>query len=152
MNAHLRMIGRKVVDEFGLTGRKIVSDVMDLASEGLGGPHVGKKVDELGAGMALSSLAKDFSASSIKGRVKRKGSVAVILKTMGLESPGDRWPVRARAARSLADLGIATGWRILTSVFCATSLFSSKRGKFAHDLHRTSLSCSGGRLPVAGVR
>ena len=28
----------------------------------------------------------------------------------------------------------------------------SKRGKFAHDLHRNSLSWSGGRLPVVGVR
>ena len=39
---------------------------MDLASEGLGGHYLGKKVDELGAGMALSSLAKDFSASGIR--------------------------------------------------------------------------------------
>jgi hypothetical protein len=102
--------------------RKIVGDDVDLASEGLGSHYVGQKVDELGAGIALSGLAKDLCASGIKGRV-REGFGAVILKTMGLESPGDRWPVRARAARSLADLGIATGWRILTSVFCATSLF-----------------------------
>ena len=84
MNADLGMIGQKVVDEFGFMGREIISDNMDLASEGLGGHHLGKKVDELGAGMALSSLAKDFSASGIQGSVERKGAVAVILETMSL--------------------------------------------------------------------
>ena len=43
MNAHLRMIGQKVVDEFGFMGREIVSDDMDLESERLGGHHVGEK-------------------------------------------------------------------------------------------------------------
>ena len=56
--------------------------------EGLGGYDLGKKVDELGAGMALSGLAKDFSASGIKSRVKGKSSVAVVLKTMGF---GPAW-------------------------------------------------------------
>ena len=36
------MIGQKIVDEFGFRGREIVSDDMDLASERLGGPHVGE--------------------------------------------------------------------------------------------------------------
>ena len=84
MNADLGMMGQKVIDEFGFMGREIISDDVDLASEGLRGHHLGKKVDELGAGMALSRLAKDFSASGIKGRVKRKGSMAVILKTVSL--------------------------------------------------------------------
>jgi hypothetical protein len=78
MNAELRMLGQKVVNEFGFMGREIISDNVDLASEGLGGYDLGKKVDELGAGMALSRLAKDFSASGIEGSVKRKGSVAVV--------------------------------------------------------------------------
>ena len=88
MNADLRMLGQKVVNEFGFMGREIISDNVDLASEGLGGYDLGKKVDELGAGMALSGLAKDFSASGIKSRVKGKSSVAVILKTMGF---GPAW-------------------------------------------------------------
>ena len=78
MNADLRMMGQKVIDKFGFMGREIISDDVDLASEGLRGHHLGKKVDELGAGMALSRLAKDFSASTIEGRVKRKGSMAVM--------------------------------------------------------------------------
>ena len=88
MNADLGMMDQKVFDGFGFVGREIVGDDVDLASEGLGGNDWGKKVDELGAGIALSGLAKDLSASGIKGRVKRKGSVAVILKTMGL---GPAW-------------------------------------------------------------
>jgi hypothetical protein len=101
MNADLGMMGQKVVDELGFMGREIVSDDVDLAPEGLGGHHLGKKVDELGAGMALSSLAKDFSASSIKGRVKSKGSVAVILKTMGLGSARRKRQNRIQAVQGL---------------------------------------------------
>ena len=88
VNVDLGMIGQKVVNELGFMGREIIGNDVDLASEGLGGHYVGKKVDELGAGMALSRLAKDFSASGIEGSVKRKGSVAVILKTMSL---GPAW-------------------------------------------------------------
>jgi hypothetical protein len=57
---------------FGFMGREIVSDDMDLESERLGGHHVGQKVDELGAGIALSGFAKDLSASGIKGRVRER--------------------------------------------------------------------------------
>src|SRR3981081_3657002 len=39
MNAELRVIGQKVVDEFGFMGRKIIRDDMDLASAGLGGHY-----------------------------------------------------------------------------------------------------------------
>src|SRR4030095_4433879 len=74
---------------------------MDLASEGLGGHHLGKEVDELSAGMALSRLAKDFSASGIKGRVKRNSSVAVILKTMGLDSARRKRQNRIAAVQGL---------------------------------------------------
>ena len=88
MKVDLGMLGQKLLDEFGFMGREIISDNVDLASEGLGGHDIGKKVDELGAGMALSGLAKDFSASDIKSSVKRKGSVTVILKTMSL---GPAW-------------------------------------------------------------
>ena len=88
MKVDLGMLGQKLLDEFGFMGREIINDDMNLASEGLGGHDIGKKVDELGAGMALSGLAKDFSASGIKSSVKRKGSVTVILKTMSL---GPAW-------------------------------------------------------------
>jgi hypothetical protein len=64
-----------LVHEFGFTGRKIVGDDVDLASEGLGSHYVGQKVDELGAGIALSCLAKDVSASGIKGRVRESNRV-----------------------------------------------------------------------------
>jgi len=100
-NADLGMMGQKVLDELGFMGREIVSDDVDLASEGLGGDHLGKKVDELGAGMALSRLAKDFSASSIQGRVKRKSSVAVIFKTMGLGSARRKRQNRIQAVQGL---------------------------------------------------
>jgi hypothetical protein len=70
VNADLRVIGQKVVNEFGFMSREIIGDEVDLASEGLGGHYVGKKVDELDAGMALSGLAKDFAASGTKGREK----------------------------------------------------------------------------------
>ena len=72
MNVDLRVIGQKVVHEFGFTGRKIVGDDVDLASEGLGNHYVGQKANELGAGIALSGLAKDLSALGIKGRVRER--------------------------------------------------------------------------------
>ena len=84
MNADLGMMDQKVVNELGFVGREIIGNDVDLASEGLGGHDVGQKVDELAPGMALSSLAQDFSASGLEGRVKRKGSAAVILKTVSL--------------------------------------------------------------------
>ena len=105
MNADLRMMGQEIVDEFGFVSREIVSDDMDLASEGLGGHDLGKKVDELGAGMALSSLAKDFSASGIKGRVKGKSSVAVILETMSLGPAWRKGQNRIQAVQGL-DSGL----------------------------------------------
>ena len=64
-------VARKSSTSLGFVSRKIISDHVDHASAGLGGYHLGKKVDELGAGMTLSRLAKDFSASGIKGRVER---------------------------------------------------------------------------------
>jgi hypothetical protein len=86
MNADVGMTGQEIVDELGFVSREIVRDDVDLASEGLGSHDLGKKVDELGAGMALGGLAKDFSAVGIQGRVKRKGAVAIILKAMSLGS------------------------------------------------------------------
>jgi hypothetical protein len=101
MNADLRMIGQKVVDEFGFMGREIISDDVDLASDGLGRHYTVKKIDKLGAGMALSGLAKDFSTSGIKGSVKGKGSVAVILKTMSL---GPAWRKRQNRIQTVQGL------------------------------------------------
>lgn len=101
MNADLGMMGQKVIDEFSFMGREIISDDVDLATEGLRGHHLGKKVDELGAGMALGRLAKDFSAAGIKGRVKRKGSMAVILKAVSLGSAGRKGQNRIQAVEGL---------------------------------------------------
>ena len=84
MDADLGMTGQKIVDELGFMSREIVSNDVDLASEGLGSHNLGKKVDELRAGMALGGLAKDFSASGIKGSIQRKGAVTVKLKAMSL--------------------------------------------------------------------
>ena len=86
MNADLGMLGQEIVDQRGFMGREIVRDDVDLACARLGGHDLGQKVNELGAGMAWSGLAKDFPASGIKGRVKRKGAVPVILKAVGLGS------------------------------------------------------------------
>ena len=55
-------------------GREIISDDVDLMTRRLGGHYMGKKIDELGAIMALSGLAKDFATSGIEGSVKRKVS------------------------------------------------------------------------------
>jgi hypothetical protein len=105
MNAELGIIGQEIVDEFGFVGREIVSDDMDLASAGLGGHDLGQKVDKLGAGMALSGLAEDFSASGIKGRIKGKSSVAVILKTMSLGPAWRKGQNRIQAVQGL-DRGL----------------------------------------------
>jgi hypothetical protein len=101
MNADLGMTGQEVVDELGFMGREIVSDDVDLASERLGGHDLGQEVDELGAGMALRRLAEDFSASGIKGSVKGKGTVAVILKAMGFGSAGRKRQHRIQAVQGL---------------------------------------------------
>ena len=58
MNADLRVIGQKVVNEFGFMDREIIGDDVDLASRWLEGDYVSKKVDKLGAGMALSVLPR----------------------------------------------------------------------------------------------
>ena len=105
MNADLGMMGQKVLDELGFMGREVIRDDVDLASEGLGGHDFGKKVDKLGAGMALSGLAKDFSASGIEGRVKGKDSVAVILKTMSLGPARRKGQDRIQAVQGL-DSGL----------------------------------------------
>ena len=101
MKVDFGMLGQKLLDEFGFMGREIISDNVDLASEGLGGHDVGKKVDELGAGMALSGLAKDFSASGIEGRVKGKSSVAVVLKAMSFGPAWRKGQNRIQAVQGL---------------------------------------------------
>jgi hypothetical protein len=101
MNAHLGMMGQEVVDELSLMRREIISNDVDLASQGLGSHHLGKKVDELSAGMTLSRLANDFSASGIKGSVQRKGAVAIILKAMSLGSARRKGQNRIEAVQSL---------------------------------------------------
>src|SRR5215207_150215 len=101
MNADLGMMGQKVIDELGFMGREIISDDVDLASEGLRGHDVGKKVDELATGMALSRRAQDFSASGIEGSVKRKGAVAVILKAMSLGSARRKGQDRIESVQGL---------------------------------------------------
>ena len=101
MKVDFGMLGQKLLDEFGFMGREIISDNVDLASEGLGGHDLGKKVDELGAGMALSGLAKDFSASGIKGRVKGKSSVAVVLKAMSFGPAWRKGQNRIQAVQGL---------------------------------------------------
>jgi hypothetical protein len=84
MDADVGMTGQEVLDEFGFMSREIVGNDVDLAPEGLGSHDLSKKVDELGAGMALRGLAKDFSAAGIEGSIQRKGAVTVILKAMSL--------------------------------------------------------------------
>ena len=105
MHADLGMMGQKVLDELGFMGREVIRDDVDLASEGLGGHDIGKKVDKLGAGMALSGLAEDFSASGVEGRVKGKGSVAVILETMSLGPAWRKGQNRIQAVQGL-DSGL----------------------------------------------
>jgi hypothetical protein len=101
MKVDFGMLGQKLLDEFGFMGREIISDNVDLASEGLGGHDLGKKVDELGAGMALSGLAKDFSASGIESSVKGKSSVAVILKAMSFGPAWRKGQNRIQAVQGL---------------------------------------------------
>jgi hypothetical protein len=101
MNADVAMTGQKVIDELGFMSREIVSHDVDLASERLGSHNLGKKVDELRAGMALSRLAENFSASGIKGRIKGKGAVAVIFKAMSLGSTRRKRQNRIPAVQGL---------------------------------------------------
>ena len=101
MDVDLGMGGQKVLDELGFMGREIIGDDVDLASQRLGGYDLGQKVDEFGAGMALSGLRKDFSAAGIKGCVQRKGAVAVILKAMSLGSARRKRQNRIQAVQGL---------------------------------------------------
>ena len=100
MNANLGMIDQEVVEELGFMGREIVSDDVDLASEWLGNHDLGEKVDELSAGMALSDLAEDFSASGIEGSVERKSAVAVIFKAVSLGSARRKKQNRIQAVQA----------------------------------------------------
>jgi hypothetical protein len=53
-------------------GREIVGDEVDFPTRFHIGNYLPQKGDELGAGIALSGLAKDLSASGIKGRVRER--------------------------------------------------------------------------------
>jgi hypothetical protein len=92
---------RKSSTSLVLLGREIVRDNVDLACTRLGGHDLGQKVHELGAGMVWGGLAKDFPASGIKGGVKRKGAVTVILKVMRLGSARRKRQDRIQAAQGL---------------------------------------------------
>ena len=101
MEADLGMTGQEIVDELSFMSREIVRNDVDLAPEGLGSDNLSKKVDEVGSGMTLGGLAKDFSAAGIQGRIQRQSAVTVILKAMSLSSARGKGQDRIQAVQGL---------------------------------------------------
>ena len=57
MEPHLRMFLQEVLDSFGLVSRQIIEDDMDLTGPFGFADYIGKKVDEVGAGVSMSCFA-----------------------------------------------------------------------------------------------
>ena len=45
---------------------------MNMGFSGLSGDHLGEKLHELGAGVAVSCLSQDLASGRVQGRIKRK--------------------------------------------------------------------------------
>src|SRR6516225_7716311 len=87
-------VGRGVVDpncrvglkecknSLGLVRTQVIDNDVDLASWRLAGYDLGKEIDELRGGVTSTGFSQHLSGLSIQSAVKRKRSMAVVLKAM----------------------------------------------------------------------
>lgn len=80
------MLGEERIDAFGLVGREVVTDDMNLFAFRLVRNDVGQEGHELGAGVPWRGLAHDLAGPGVEGGIKGQGAVAVILESMTLDA------------------------------------------------------------------
>src|SRR6185503_9100563 len=108
-----RRIGRCVVDvhagvssqkqpyTLGLVSRKVVRNDMDVTTSRLTGNNVSKECYKLFAGMSLGSFSQHLSGGGIQSSIQRQRSMAIILKTVTLGTPGRERQNRVQPIQSL---------------------------------------------------
>ena len=82
MQVHLGMFEQKLLHQGGFVRGEIVEDHVDLAFNGLGGNDVLQESDKLFTGVTRGRLSDHSAGFRIECRIKRQGSMAVILETM----------------------------------------------------------------------
>ncbi len=88
VEADVGMGVQELAHGFGLMGREVVGDDVDLLAFGLGGHDLSQEGDKLCAGMTCRRLPQDLSAGNLQSRIEREGAVAEILKAMALGATG----------------------------------------------------------------
>jgi len=88
MDANITISLEEFPDSGGMMGREIIGDNVDLLALGQAGDNLFKKSNKLGTGVTKRSLAQHLAGFGVERRVKRKGAVPVVLKTVPLDSSG----------------------------------------------------------------
>ena len=82
-------IGLKEVKDFlSLMCTEVIGNNVDLSTCRLTHQNLFKEIDELGAGVPCAGFSQHFSALSVQSAVKRKRSMAVVLKAMPFGAAG----------------------------------------------------------------
>src|SRR5882724_13430152 len=99
------MSREELLNSLGLVGREVVGDEMNLLTARLIGNHLGEEGHELLAGVARGGFAHHLAVARVKRGVQRKGAVAIVFKTVALQSPGRQWQHRIKPVQGL-DRGL----------------------------------------------
>jgi hypothetical protein len=76
MELDVGMGAQKALNACRFMSRKVVGDDMNTGFGRLSSNHLGKKLHELGAGVAVSCLSQDLAGGRVQGRIERKSAVA----------------------------------------------------------------------------
>ena len=82
MEFDVGMGAQKALNGCSFMSRKVVSYDMNVGFGGLGSDHLGEKLHELSAGVAVSCLSQDLAGGRVQGRIERKSTVAKVFETV----------------------------------------------------------------------
>ena len=113
------MSHKELLHPFGLVGREIVGNEMNLFAARLVGDYLGEEGNKLLAGVPRGGFAHHLAVASVKRGVQRKSAVTVVLKAVALEPPRRQWQNRVEPVQGLdgglfVDANTAACWGGLT--------------------------------------
>jgi hypothetical protein len=101
MEMDFGMSREELLNSFGLVGRKVVGNEMDLLAARLIGDHLSEEGHKLLAGVARGGFGQHLAIARVKRGIQRKRAVAVVLKAVALQPPRRQWQDRIEPIQGL---------------------------------------------------
>ena len=101
-------MGAQILNGCSFMSRKVVSYDMNVGFGGLSCDHLGEKLHELSAGVAVSCLSQDLAGGRVQGRIERKSAVAKVFESVTLARPGESGKMGSRRSRAWMALFSST--------------------------------------------